>query len=213
MDSHSTREQRKQDLRRVLLDAAKEIFLREGYDGFSMRKLAAQVGYSAGTIYLHFEGKGELLETLTEDSFSRLASSLAGLKERHEGRDPVEVLRKILYTYVEFGVRNPHEYRRALVGQQAKATCAGKIILETMQQVVRRCVEEARFREVDPVAASEALWATVHGVTSLLIQSEGIFAAGKPVVADLAINSVLGGLLSSPVMVQAGETRLAESAA
>jgi len=40
---------------------------------------------------------------------------------------------------------------------------------ERMQALVQRCIDEKRFRDVSVDAASQALWAAAHGITSLLI--------------------------------------------
>lgn len=47
--------------RREILDAARELFINEGYEKFTMRKLAQKIGYSPTTIYIYFKGKDDLL--------------------------------------------------------------------------------------------------------------------------------------------------------
>ena len=40
--------------RRTILDASEEMLVSDGYEHFSMRKLAARCGYTAPTIYHYF---------------------------------------------------------------------------------------------------------------------------------------------------------------
>ena len=64
MNATLRREQYRAELRTQILDAAREIFARDGYENFSMRKLAQHIEYSPGSIYLHFRNKEELFESL-----------------------------------------------------------------------------------------------------------------------------------------------------
>ena len=51
------RAKHKEEFRREILDSAREIFINDGYDGFSMRKLAEKIDYSPTTIYIYFKNK------------------------------------------------------------------------------------------------------------------------------------------------------------
>lgn len=59
--SRHRREQEKEELQQLILKAAGELFLEQGYDRFSLRQVAERIGYSATTIYLYFEDKDDLL--------------------------------------------------------------------------------------------------------------------------------------------------------
>jgi hypothetical protein len=48
---------------------------------------------------------------LVDESFARLLKTLMGLQNGAEWQDPVEELKKGLWAYVEFGLRNPSDYR------------------------------------------------------------------------------------------------------
>src|SRR5262245_4628637 len=80
--SRDRREQQKDDLRRIILDAACEMFVEQGYEGFSMRRVAARIGYSATTIYRYYEDKDDLLFAVVNEGFSEFARQL---KEAAEG--------------------------------------------------------------------------------------------------------------------------------
>jgi AcrR family transcriptional regulator len=69
----------KKFLRQEILDAASELFVKEGYENVSMRRIADQIEYSPTTIYLYFKDKAELLEQVCVETFSRLSAHLARL--------------------------------------------------------------------------------------------------------------------------------------
>ena len=66
----------KQLLRQEILDAARDIFVKEGYGRLSMRRVADKIDYSPTAIYLHFRDKQELVFSLCEESFGRLVREL-----------------------------------------------------------------------------------------------------------------------------------------
>ena len=84
----SPRERYRDVLRRTILDAAREAFVRDGYEGVSMRALAEKIGCSHGNLYLHFKDKEALFDCLVEESFDRLDSLLRTLHDDPDRPDP-----------------------------------------------------------------------------------------------------------------------------
>src|SRR5262245_36182679 len=102
------REREKSETREKILDAARELFITEGYDGVSMRKVAEKIEYSPTAIYGHFADKEDLFLQLCHEDFHKLAESFVQLTRI---TDPVQRLRQLGRAYVEFGVKNPNHYR------------------------------------------------------------------------------------------------------
>lgn len=168
----SRRQKHKEELRRVILDAAREIFVDQGYEGFSMRRLAEKIEYSPGSIYLHFKNKEELFEVLVEESFARLLVTLSQLRNRRHWPDPVDELRHGMQAYIEFGLKNQGDYRFVFMLSSPLQKRPYKVseAFDVLRDMVRRCVEEKRFHAADVELTSQALWSSIHGITSLLIQ-------------------------------------------
>lgn len=200
MNATLRREQYRAELRRQILDAAREIFVRDGYESFSMRKLAQRIEYSPGSIYLHFKSKEEIFESLVDESFDRLLRALNRLKNGHAQQDPVAALKKGLRAYVDFGLRNPNDYRFAFLLRQPLQRRPYKVhpAFDVMRHMVGRCVEEKRFCPVDVEATSQALWAAIHGVTSLLIQRPTFPWVARRQLIDQVINYAIDGLMVRP---------------
>lgn len=64
---------------RQILDGARDVFLRLGFDGASMGDIAKASGVSKGTLYVYFENKAELFSALIADERKR-AKREFGLK-------------------------------------------------------------------------------------------------------------------------------------
>ena len=200
MSAQIRKQKDKDELRVAILDAARELFVDEGYEGFSMRKLAVKIKYSPGSIYLYFKNKEELFDCLVEESFAHLLKALEGLRDGEEA-DPVMVLRKGMRAYVDFGLSYPNEYRLAFLVRSPveKRPYTTHAAFEVVRQMVRRCVEKKCFRSVDIETTSQALWTAIHGVTSLLIQRPTFPWVNKDELIEQVIDSAVNSLLAPQV--------------
>ena len=184
----------------MILTAARNIFVQEGYESFSMRKLASKIRYSPGSIYLHFKNKQQLFDSLVEESFTHLHSAMMKLRNAGRNGDPVELLRKGLLGYVEFGLRHANDYRFAFLISPPVEKRPHKVhsSFEALRDMVCLCLKEKRFRAIDAETASQALWASAHGITSLLIQRPSFpWARKKQLIATVIDNSIAGLLPSA----------------
>src|SRR5262245_56830798 len=96
-------------LRQEILDAARELFVKEGYENVSMRRVAEKIEYSPTTIYLYFESKADLLYSICEETFAKLLKRLQTISE--DCSDPVVCLKKGMRAYIEFGLKHPNHYK------------------------------------------------------------------------------------------------------
>src|SRR5215471_14493058 len=102
------RERDRQAVRREIIDAARALFIEEGFEKTSMRKIADKIEYSPTTIYLYFNDKRELLESICEETFGKFVKLLQKIDKGQE--DPIQRLHSVLKAYVEFALKNPNDY-------------------------------------------------------------------------------------------------------
>lgn len=165
------REREKEEVRRKILDAARALFAREGYDHVTMRAVADAIEYSATTIYNHFEDKEDLVEALCQEDFAQL---LAVLTETAPPQDPVERIRALGQAYAGFARRYPNHYRFMFMtprdeGHQPKPDEPGSRSFELLRDSVKQAVEGGRFRNEPVDAMAQVIWASLHGVVALLV--------------------------------------------
>jgi len=196
------RAREKEELRQGILNAARELFAREGYENVSMRKIAEKIDYSPTTIYLYFEDKDELLHSICEQTFTELVKTLENIVASTS--DPIEQLRQVGRAYIEFGLSHPNHYKVTFMraGQPGpiegpkfdyQGSMGEKCFLH-LRSIVERCVQQGKIRPVDLDAASQALWAVVHGVTSLTISHPYFPWVDKDRLIDQVIDVITEGL-------------------
>ena len=172
--SRARRQQQKEGLRRAILDAAGELFLQHGYEGFSLRQVAAHIGYSATTIYRYFENKDELLFAILSDGFRAFGRTLHAAA--HSIRDPLQRLEALGRAYIEFGLQHPVHYqvmfmqRADFLFERRQGHDQPMIDSFTiLREAVKAAMDAGVMQRGDVDAYSHALWAAVHGLTSLAI--------------------------------------------
>jgi AcrR family transcriptional regulator len=191
----------KRFLRQEILDAASELFVRDGYENVSMRRIADKIEYSPTTIYLYFKDKAELLEQVCQETFLRLSQHLRAILE--QPGDPVERLRRGLIAYVHFGLDNPHHYRATFMmplpegfdeEKHKKADAPGMQAFDFLRRCVFDCISAGKMYNKDAEMASQTLWCGVHGVTALLITHEMFPWVGKQQLIESVVDSVIAGV-------------------
>ncbi|MGE4011902.1 MAG: TetR/AcrR family transcriptional regulator, partial [Alphaproteobacteria bacterium] len=147
-----------------------------------MRNIAARIGISPTAIYLYFQDKHTLLHALGEQLMERLFPLFVSKWQSEQ--DPALKLRFVLDTFVEYGLANPAEYRllfmstECSIGQPGHRPAPGDPLDETdkgmqtfalLQQAIGEMIAQGRYRDGDPAIMAELMWASCHGLITLLI--------------------------------------------
>lgn len=193
----------REDLKEKILSAAREIVVKDGYEGVSMRKIGAKIGYTAMAPYRYFQDKDAILRELCLADFDTLKKSLESIDSEP---DPVDRLRKMATAYVAFARDYPNQYRLLFMtplpksvqvdpakSQNPEEDCYFRLI-ETMRQAI----SQRRFKPDydDPERLSQVYWAGLHGIVSLHIilwEAPGIEWRPLDATAETIINVILDG--------------------
>jgi AcrR family transcriptional regulator len=192
------RTRHKASLRNEILDAARALFVEEGYESVSMRKVAQRIEYSPTTIYLYFKDKDELFQAICEEMFSKLSRKLEE-QTKKAGDDPVEALREGLRVYAKFALKHPEHYTVTFMLPRSHVVpfegSLGQQTFQSLRGGVVACVEAGAFRPVDIDVAAQSLWAAVHGVVALFIAKCDKFPFVKvDRLVDDTIDTMIRGL-------------------
>lgn len=200
--------ERKQ-LRTLIIDAARELFVTRGIDAVSMREIAKKINYSATTLYHHFADKEAILQAVCDEDFLKLAS---GMREIMQLPDLIARIRALNYGYAMFALQNPNHYR--LMFMTPRAPC--NLEITSIQQgnteqdayaqlklVVKEAFNAALFKpEITSFELiAQTLWASTHGVCSLQIAlgNETWINWGEiEARLNMMQNAILLGLLRHP---------------
>ncbi|HZZ35520.1 MAG TPA: TetR/AcrR family transcriptional regulator [Caulobacteraceae bacterium] len=190
-------------LRRAeILEAAERIFIAEGYEGATIRKIADEVGVSSTALYMHFRDKDQILLEICTEAMEHLLSINSEISA--QPIDSVARVRMMLERYVQFALQNPNAYRlvfcsspvAASIQKQAATMEIGSNCFDRFVGVVREIGAEGRLRQGDAKTAAQALWAACHGLVALMITKPEFDWAPPDQLMRVMIDGLLYGLIA-----------------
>src|SRR5438046_649872 len=109
MGIRERQERDREAVRRSILDAARDLFVSEGYQNVSIRKIAERIEYSPASIYSYFPSKDDIFFELAEEGF-RLLGEARPLQTPAGERPPLERLRAMFWRMYEFSRDHPEYF-------------------------------------------------------------------------------------------------------
>lgn len=181
------REREREEVRRKILDAARSLFARDGYDKVTMRAVAEAIEYSPTTIYNHFRDKDALVDSLCEEDFSRL---LGALRTADPPSDAVEWIRQLGRAYGAFGRAYPNHYRFMFMTpgkfpDDHELSQPGQHAFGLLKDAVDLAVAQGAFQEGDALTMAQVLWSSIHGAVALLVTYKPHQFPHGPAASDL----------------------------
>ena len=186
------------DLRREILDRARHLMVEDGYAHLSMRKIAAAVGCSATSIYLHFDNKDALVHALIDEGFERLNAGLHAAVDAHA--DPLARLDALARAYVRFGLENPEYYEvmfqlhpERMARYPAESYRRARRNLELLEEALAAGAAAGACAAAEPEVAAHVHWAALHGVVSLLLARRVDVRVDDAAFVEAAVRHALDG--------------------
>jgi len=163
------------DQREKILACACDLYVSEGLDGFSMRKLAKLVGVTAPALYRHFEGRDAVLEEVVREAYRSL---IEYLYRALEAPTPFDRFMSAGEGYLDFSLDHPRWYhiiftRPEQLGSEVHSPdieAMGCAIHQFWVDRVRECMDAGLLKPGDPQQTSLTMWAHAHGMVQLYYQ-------------------------------------------
>ncbi len=189
-------------LRRAeILEAAERIFIAEGYEGATIRKIADEVGVSSTALYMHFQDKGAILLEICEGVLKQLLDRNAAIAAKP--LDPVVRVKMMLEGYIRWGLQHPNAYQ--LVYSTPRPVSAGVWPEGTVDLsiqcydiftgVVREIAAVGRLRSGTDHSAAQSLWMSCHGLVALLISRPKFQWADTDELIEVTLDGLINGLV------------------
>jgi AcrR family transcriptional regulator len=161
----------------VILAAACDIYLQEGYKGMSMRKVASKAGISPTAIYRHYENKEALHHQVLREGFRTFDSYL---QRALDGQNALERLNLAADRFFAFAAEQKKYYEILFltmdhtVEHKVKGTLSQDATVSHgfMVDRVRDCMEEGTLKDDDPDEVAMLLLSTCNGFFGLYVSKK-----------------------------------------
>ncbi len=188
--------------RRIILDAALEVFSTYGFRGSTIDQIAEKAGMSKPNLLYYFPRKQNIYVTLLEDT---LEEWLAPLAQMDPDGDPVEELRKYITAKLLLSESNPSASRlfanEILHGAPAITDFLQthlKSLVDEKAAVIRRWVGEGKLAPVDPYHLIFTIWASTQHYADFDVQVRAILGnqVSRPGFHEQTAQAVLSIILN-----------------
>ena len=189
----------KEELKALILEGARKLFLDRGIEHTTIRNIADEIEYSVGTVYVYYKDKNAILHDLHQLGFTQLGQAFKVLF--HVG-DPMERLKAMGRVYIRFAMENPEMYdlmfNMKAPMEYLKGNCSddwseGQGTFHVLVGTIRECMEKGHFKghQLDPL--SFMIWSLVHGMCTLHFRERisGVKLANPDQIVDQAYEEFL----------------------
>lgn len=155
-----------------ILETARRLLPKYGYNGISIREIAAKAKLTTGAIYFHFKNKKEIYKTICIEAIDQLISELK--KDIEERSTPNQKLISTYDTYLKFFNEHRDSYNILMEYkadyESEKDPAENEIALKmhemtgVMEEVFKEGIKKGAFRKIDPALLSLFLAAITEGM-------------------------------------------------
>jgi AcrR family transcriptional regulator len=195
-------ERDREAVRRSILDAARDLFVSEGYQNVSIRKIAERIEYSPAALYSYFPSKDDIFFALAEEGF-RLLHGAAGVAEV-DGLPPLERVRRIFWGFYRFSVEQPQYFALMFVDREVPRVSREYERFTFAQQTKHRIIAHLQHaidaglipRSVPAPLAARMLTTGLLGVAVLRLSDRLAPGENGDDLARAVLDTTLAGLRS-----------------
>jgi AcrR family transcriptional regulator len=197
--------------REEILQAAKELFLEQGYDSTTIRRIADRVGISAPALYLYFKDKEALMLALCDQTFGHLLEAIVELEKTVA--DPRERVRRFGEAYARFGLTHPDEYRlvfmganipesmrkvghRAATDDPTKPGVGGALVFSRLVAILKEIEAGGTKLNYPADTCAELCWMGIHGLVAAFIMKPEFPWSDRELLIKGMLDIHLKGMLS-----------------
>lgn len=185
--------------REAILDAARQLFVSQGYQNVSIRKIAQRIECSPAAIYLYFPGKADIFFALAEEGFRRFSRTLSGTLVEE---DLMLALEQRFWRYYEFSKRHGEYFWLMFVDrsvpQISREWDRFAFVKETRAEgarLVQRCVDAGLLPPgTNAEAAFHVLAVAIHGAAVSRLCGRLVRRRDADALARDTVRAVIAGL-------------------
>jgi AcrR family transcriptional regulator len=208
----SGREEKKAEVRRRILEAAKEIFFRDGFMDANLDEIAEIAGVAKGTLYRYFDNKAQIYLAVLSRKARRFEKKLQDALDPQA--EPIEALVRVSRFYFQHYVENPDYFQifwaienQAVIGELppevvGEVTRLWEESLAILAGIIERGIEEGVFAPCDAWEVASILWTLANAIirTERSPAHRSLRRSALDTFFDDAIALVVGGLTRPAVL-------------
>jgi AcrR family transcriptional regulator len=195
-------ERDREAVRRSILDAARDLFVAEGYGNVSIRKIAERIEYSPAALYGYFPSKDDIFFALAEEGFRLLGDPAHSTDPAMRARSPLDRVRAIFRHFYRFSCDHPQYFSLMFVdhsvpriSREYERFAFARELKTHLVAEVQQCIDAGQLpASVVPFVAVRLLMTGVLGVAVLRLSDRLAPSENADALAEDVLSVTLAGL-------------------
>ena len=191
-------------IRRAILDAARDLFVQEGYQNVSIRKIAERIEYSPAAIYGYFPSKDDIFFALAEEGFRLLHGDGGSHTVLESSLPPLERIRTIFLRLYEYSREHPQYFALMFVdrsvpriSREYERFAFAREMKDHLIRQVRECIKAGVFNaDLQPEVALRLLTTGIVGIAVMRLSDRLGPSENADDLANDVLNITIAGLQS-----------------
>ncbi|VTU24410.1 transcriptional regulator BetI [Variovorax sp. PBS-H4] len=207
----------RQRIRQAFIDAGRRILVEEGAGAMSMRRIAAEAGYSPASIYQYFPDQRALLVAIREFDMNAATDAMEACARGTA--EPARRVRQVFLTAARYWLAHPDHFDVLFAGSRERAVLCtpdgvpfgrSSSVLRSLAlytQVVEDFLDSLPCRPVDTVLAMDTLIATTHGVIAFPRLTSSMSWSATAAMVETAVNALVDHWIGAASEASKGKHR------
>ena len=182
------------ELKDACIEAAQAVIAEHGIEKLSLRDVARRLNVSHQAPYKHYPSRDHLLAEVIRRCFRRFT---VALNSRNRSDDPIEDMRALGTSYLNFALQNPLEYRLMFGTPWPQVQVSPELVIDCQHSfnVLREALTPlyaGTGAEADVIDADAMfVWSSMHGLATILQSQVMQHLDLKPDVIQHAAENVM----------------------
>jgi AcrR family transcriptional regulator len=192
------------EFRERIIAVARALFVEQGFEAVSIRKITERAGCPPMTFYVVFKSKRELLRHIWEDVFADLLEAGAAAVAKADGAEAKLVA--LFRAMMDYWLAHPDNYRVVFMHQDKVASSEEVYYVESsgiqdrmklVDTIIAEGVAEGVFAPADPALTAQVFLVAMVGLAHALITIPE-FPWRREALTDRTIALLVAGLKAAP---------------
>ena len=200
MGTKERQDRERQAVTASILTAARDLFVAEGYQSVSIRKIAERIEYSPAAIYSYFASKDDIFLALAEEGFHRLDEKVRAAGDA--SMSAVDLVHARWWAFYQFSQEQPAYFELMFVDRSVPRITQEWDGFELLQRMlsdavalIQRAIDEGAFpASTNPNSAMHMLWASLIGPAVIGIRHRLASGEDYDALACDVLNATIAGL-------------------
>jgi len=177
-----------EEIKTMLLDAAEQVVIRQGFSALKARSIAKEIGYTVGSLYMVYANMADLTLHIHARTFDAIALQL----KQTPLSEAETAMESLALAYINYGVQNFNRWRyifddRLLAGTEVPDWYQDKIDNVLTQFELRLASLKPELNALEIKATAVAFFAGVHGICALSLKPSLDKAEIKKIEATILV--------------------------